>query len=62
MEMLCAFTDLALAVNPALKKGRYVEPVPGRIQVITPRRKIDLEDARLLDLEEGEEPGKPSGS
>ncbi len=54
MEVACAFTDLALAINPALKNGRYVRPVPGRIQVITAGRKIDLE--------EDKEPGKPSGS
>ncbi len=35
MEMLCAFTDLALAVNPALQERKHVEPVAGRIQIIS---------------------------
>lgn len=35
MEMACAFTDLALSANPDLRKGRYVQPVAGRIQVLS---------------------------
>jgi hypothetical protein len=35
MEMLCEFTDLVLAVNPSLRKGKHIEPIKGRIQVIS---------------------------
>jgi hypothetical protein len=35
MEMLCAFTDLALTVNPALQEGKDAQPVAGRIQVLS---------------------------
>jgi hypothetical protein len=35
MEMLCSFTDLALAANPSLLERKHVEPVAGRIQVIS---------------------------
>lgn len=34
MELLCAFTELALAANPDLLKGKPVEPIPGRVQVL----------------------------
>lgn len=35
MEMLCAFTDMALSVNPALQERKHTQPVAGRIQVIS---------------------------
>jgi hypothetical protein len=35
MEMLCSFTDLALAVNPDLLKGKNAQQTSGRIQVLT---------------------------
>ncbi len=35
MEMLCAFTDLALTVNPALQERKDAQQVTGRIQVIS---------------------------
>jgi hypothetical protein len=35
MEMLCAFTDLALSVNPDLQERKNAQPVAGRIQVIS---------------------------
>ena len=35
MEMLCAFTDLALTVNPSLQERKHAEPVAGRIQVVS---------------------------
>jgi len=35
MDLLCEFTDLALAVNPDLQEQKRAEPVPGRIQVIS---------------------------
>jgi hypothetical protein len=34
MDMLCAFTDLALSVNPALQESKHAQPVAGRIQVL----------------------------
>jgi len=34
MEMLCAFTDLALAANPALQERKNAQPAKGRVQVI----------------------------
>ncbi len=60
LDMLCFFTDLALAANPSLQEGRYVEPVQGRIQVLSREdlisskraagRDVDLEDVRVLEL------------
>ena len=60
MDMLCFFTDLALAANPSLQEGRHVEPVQGRIQVLSKEnliaskrvagRDVDLEDVRVLEL------------
>jgi hypothetical protein len=35
MEMLCAFTDLALSVNPSLQEHKHAQPVAGRIQVLS---------------------------
>ena len=35
MEMLCAFTDLALTVNPSLQERKDAQPIAGRIQVIS---------------------------
>ena len=35
MDMLCAFTDLALTVNPDLQERKVAQPVKGRIQVIS---------------------------
>jgi hypothetical protein len=34
MDMLCAFTDLALSVNPTLQEQKHAQPVAGRIQVL----------------------------
>ncbi len=34
MDMLCAFTDLALSVNPTLQERKHAQPVAGRIQVL----------------------------
>ncbi len=34
MELLCAFTDLALAVNPSLAKKKDAQPTGDRIQVL----------------------------
>jgi hypothetical protein len=35
MDMLCAFTDLALSVNPTLQESKHAQPVAGRIQVLS---------------------------
>jgi hypothetical protein len=62
MDLFCSFTDLALAANPALIEGAHVEPVAGRVQVLSlssnedliaskraSGRDADLEDVRLLE-------------
>jgi hypothetical protein len=38
MEMLCAFTDLVLTVNPSLQERKNAQPIAGRIQVISKTR------------------------
>jgi len=35
MEMLCAFTDLALEINPSLKEYRRAQSPEGRVQVVS---------------------------
>lgn len=35
MEMLCAFTDMALQVNPQLIEQKHVQQIKGRIQVLS---------------------------
>ena len=35
MDILCAFTDLALTANPTLPERKDAQPIAGRIQVIT---------------------------
>ncbi|MBI2264373.1 MAG: hypothetical protein HYU64_04290 [Armatimonadetes bacterium] len=35
MDILCAYTDLALAVHPDLSRKRNVTSVTGRVQVLT---------------------------
>ena len=35
MDLLCSFTDLALAVNPGLADKKHAEPVEGRIRVLS---------------------------
>ena len=35
MEIFREFTEMALTLNPSLKDGRHVEPIPGRIQVLS---------------------------
>jgi len=35
MEMLCAFTDLALSANPNLRERKHAKPVTGRIKIIS---------------------------
>jgi hypothetical protein len=35
MELLCAFTDLALSANPALADVKNAQPTQGRVRIIT---------------------------
>ena len=35
MDMLCAFTDVALELNPQLPDKKYAQPAKGRIQILT---------------------------
>ena len=35
MDMLCAFTDLALTANPALSERKNAQPSTGRIQIVS---------------------------
>lgn len=34
LDLFCAFTDLALTVDPTIAERKHVEPVAGRIQVL----------------------------
>lgn len=35
MDLLCFYTDLALAVNPGLQDHKHAQPLAGRVQVIS---------------------------
>ena len=35
MDMLCAFTDMILRVNPGIMEQKDAEPVEGRVRVLT---------------------------
>ena len=35
MDMLCAYTDLALELNPQLPDKKYAQQIKGRIQVLS---------------------------
>lgn len=35
MEMLCAFTDMILSVNPRIVEKKHVKPVKGRILILS---------------------------
>jgi hypothetical protein len=35
MDMLCAFTDFALELNPQLPDKKYAQPTKGRIQILS---------------------------
>ena len=35
MDLLCAFTDLALSINPDLQDRKDAQPIAGRVQVIS---------------------------
>ena len=39
MELLCAFTDLILAVNPGIVEQRRAEPTAGRVRVLSADRR-----------------------
>jgi hypothetical protein len=35
MELLCVFTDLAIAANPKIAERKDAQPIAGRIRVLT---------------------------
>ena len=35
MDMLCAYTDLALELNPQLPDKKYAQQIKGRIQILS---------------------------
>jgi hypothetical protein len=35
MDMLCAYTDFALALNPQLPDRKYAQQTKGRIQILS---------------------------
>ena len=35
MDVLCAFTDLALELNPQLSDKKYAQPTKGRVQILS---------------------------
>jgi hypothetical protein len=35
MELLCAFTDLILAINPKVMEQRDAQPIEGRVHVVS---------------------------
>jgi hypothetical protein len=35
MDLLCWFTDMVLSANPSIREQSDVEPVAGRIRVLT---------------------------
>jgi hypothetical protein len=35
MDMLCAFTDLALSTDPTLQEQKDAQPVAARVQVLS---------------------------
>ena len=37
MHMLCAYTDLALELNPQLPDKKYAQQIKGRIQILQRR-------------------------
>jgi hypothetical protein len=61
MDLLCAFTDLALSVNPALKDQRHAQPASGRVQVLRlpsapeGRQKVAPGEARGNEVAKGPE-------
>ena len=60
MDMLCAYTDLALELNPQLPDKKNAQQAKKRIQILSlddlirskraAGRDVDLEDVRLLEL------------
>ena len=36
MDLFCAFTDLALELNPGLMGTKHAQPAQGRVQILTP--------------------------
>jgi len=35
MDILCAFTDMVLSVNPRIMDQKDAKPVPGRVRVLS---------------------------
>ena len=35
MELLCAFTDLILAINPKIMEQKDAQPIEGRVHVVS---------------------------
>ncbi|MGB9592916.1 MAG: hypothetical protein ACPL7R_02115 [Anaerolineae bacterium] len=35
LDLLCWFTDLALAANPRIMERKDIQPIPGRVQVLS---------------------------
>jgi len=51
MDVLCAYTDLALELNPQLPDKKYVVSLDDLIRSKRAAgRDVDLEDVRLLEL------------
>ena len=42
MDMLCAYTDLALELNPQLPDRKYAQQTKGRIQILFRHRDYNL--------------------
>jgi len=65
LDLLCAFTDLALSVNPALQERPHAQPASGRVQVLRlasapkGREKVAPGEARGSEAPEG--PEAPEG-
>ncbi|HPG41841.1 MAG TPA: hypothetical protein PLP19_21490 [bacterium] len=38
LELLCAWTDVILAINPGILETKNAQPIAGRIQVLTKDR------------------------
>jgi hypothetical protein len=41
MELLCAFTDLILAINPKIVEQKAARPIPGRVQILSLKEVCD---------------------
>jgi hypothetical protein len=41
MEVFCSMTELILSVNPDILRSKNVKPIPGRIQVLTLKGRLE---------------------